>query len=130
MSSPGIRYVNLRRVLQDAFPAAEITLAVPKSQAQPDAESYGVVYYGSLDVLRLARRHDVVIGMSFPLALSLAAPFLDQPVLVLDFFSQFHIEWMEVGRDLYRGLHRRLWTRAGQVYANFQLLLADYILCA
>jgi glycosyltransferase involved in cell wall biosynthesis len=37
---------------------------------------------------------------------------------------------MEVGRDLFRGLHRVLWTRTGQVYANLQLLIADLVLCA
>src|SRR5437762_2712801 len=130
MSSPGIRYLNLRRVLREALPEAEVTLAVPRAQAQASAEEYELVYYDPARVLAIARAHDVVIAMSFPMSLALAAPFLKRPILVLDFFSQFYVEWMEAGRDLYVGVQRRMWTRAGQLYANFQLQLADYILCA
>ncbi len=130
MSSPGIRYLNMRRVLQAALPDSEITLAAPAGQAEEGAEEYGVVPYEPNRVLPLVRAHDVIVGMSFPMSVALAAPFLRKPVFVLDFFSQFHMEWMEVGRDLYRGLHRRVWTRAGQLYANLQLGLADYVLCA
>src|SRR4051794_3924993 len=103
MSSPGIRYLQMRRVLEAALPDATVTLAVPKAQAQSGAESYRLTYYDPVRLLPLARAHDVVIGMSFPLSLALASAFSDRPVLVLDFFSQFHIEWMEVGRDLYTG---------------------------
>jgi glycosyltransferase involved in cell wall biosynthesis len=130
MSSPGIRYLNLRRVLREALPGAEVTLAAPRGQAQPGAEHFDVVYYDPVRVLSLVRSYDVVVSMSFPLSLALAAPFLEKPIFVLDFFSQFYLEWIEVGRDLYSGLHRRLWTLAGQLYANFQLALADYVLCA
>ena len=130
MSSPGIRYVNLARVLAAALPDAKVTLAVPEVHAQPGAEAFNVTYYKPEGVLSLAQRHDVVIAMSFPLPLLFACPFFRRPLLVLDFFSQFHIEWMEVGRDLYTGFHRRVWTRVGQIYANLQLMVADYVLCA
>jgi glycosyltransferase involved in cell wall biosynthesis len=68
--------------------------------------------------------------MSFPASVVTASPFFEKPVLVLDFLSQFHIEWMEVGRDNYRGLHRRIWTKAGQHFANLQLQVADFVICA
>ena len=130
MSSPGIRYLNLTRVLKASLPDAEVVLASPAiapGEALPDVE---VVTYDPKSVLGLVRRFDVVISMSFPVSVVLASLVWAKPLLVLDFFSQFFVEWMEVGRDLYRGLHRRLWTRAGQRYANLQLQVADYILCA
>ena len=130
MSSPGIRYVNMARVLREALPGAEVVLAstaVAPDDRLPEVE---VTYYDARNVMELAGRFDVAISMSFPVSVVLASVARTRPLLVLDFFSQFFIEWMEVGRDLYRGLHRRLWTRAGQVYANLQLQTADYILCA
>jgi glycosyltransferase involved in cell wall biosynthesis len=130
MSSPGIRYVNLTRVLRAALPDATVTLASPPVAPEEALPDLDVVTYRARDLLPLVRRHDVVISMSFPLPLVLASPFLRRTLLVLDFFSQFYVEWMETGRDLYRGLHRRLWTRASQAYANLQLRVADYVLCA
>jgi hypothetical protein len=118
MSSPGIRCVNMQRVLQEAFPDATITLAVPKAYSQPGAEDYGVHYYEPLRALQLVRKYDVVIGMSFPISVVLASAVLPRPVLVLDFFSQYHFEWMEVGRDLIKGWRRRVWNRTQQLYAN------------
>ena len=53
-----------------------------------------------------------------------------RPLLVLDFFSQFHFEWLEVGRDLFKGWRRRLWNAAGREYINLQLLVADFVTCA
>jgi glycosyltransferase involved in cell wall biosynthesis len=130
MSSPGIRYVNLARVLRQALPHDEVVLASPPVAPEEALPDVPVTTYSPRSVLGLVRRFDVVISMSFPLSVVLAAPFLSRPLLVLDFFSQFFVEWMEMGRDLYRGLHRRLWTRAGQLYANLQLQTADYVLCA
>jgi glycosyltransferase involved in cell wall biosynthesis len=130
MSSPGIRYVNMRRVLQEALPDATVTIATPRAYRQEGSDEYGVLYYEPLTAVFLVRRYDVVIAMSFPMSVALASPFLRKPLLVLDFFSQFHFEWMEVGRDLFWGTHRRLWTRAGQLYANLQLMMADFVTCA
>lgn len=130
MSSPGIRYVNMKRVLEAALPDADITIAAPEGYRQDGSDEFGVVYYTPLFALNLVRKYDVVIGMSFPMSVAIASPFLRRPLLVLDFFSQFHFEWMEVGRDLFTGFHRRLWTRTGQLYANLQLLLADYVTVA
>jgi glycosyltransferase involved in cell wall biosynthesis len=130
MSSPGIRYVNLTRVLREALPGAEVVLASPPVAASESLPDVNIVHYSPKSVLALVRRFDVVISMSFPVSVVLASVLGAKPLLVLDFFSQFYVEWMEMGRDLYRGLHRRLWTRAGQIYANLQLQVADYILCA
>jgi glycosyltransferase involved in cell wall biosynthesis len=127
MSSPGIRYVNMKRVLEKALPDAKVTLAVAKGFRQPGSERYDVLYYEPWAVLSLIRRYDVVISMSFPFLMSITAPLFQRPLLVLDFFSQFHIEWMEVGRDL---MKIPMWTRNQHRYANLQLLLADYIICA
>src|SRR5438874_947544 len=112
MSSPGIRYLNMRRVLKAALPAAEVILAAPREASDSAADGLDVVPYRPATMLPLALSCDVVIAMSFPLPLALAAPFRRKPLLILDFFSQFQIEWIEVGRDLYRGRHRRLWTWA------------------
>ena len=130
MSSPGIRYVNMRRVLQAALPDAEVTIAVPEGFRHLGSPEHQVHYYNPVRSLELARSYDAVIGMSFPMSIALASPFRRRPLLILDFFSQFHFEWIEVGRDLFRGLHRDLWTRAGQLYANLQLLIADFVTCA
>jgi glycosyltransferase involved in cell wall biosynthesis len=130
MSSPGIRYVNMRRVLEAAIPDATVTIAAPEGYRTPDGEEFGTLYYEPLKALALVRHYDVVIGMSFPLSVTVASPFFRRPLLVLDFFSQFHFEWMEVGRDNFTGLHREIWTRTGQLYANLQLLIADFITCA
>jgi glycosyltransferase involved in cell wall biosynthesis len=130
MSSPGIRYVNMRRVLQAALPDATVTIAAPEGYRQDGSEEHDVLYYEPLRAVELLSHYDVVIGMSFPMSVVLASAFRRRPILVLDFFSQFHFEWMEVGRDLFRGLHRRIWTRAGQMYSNLQLLTADFTICA
>jgi glycosyltransferase involved in cell wall biosynthesis len=130
MSSPGIRYLNLARVLREALPDAEVVLASPKVAPEDAIEGLELVQYEPRQAASVARGFDVVISMSFPMALVLASLFRRRPLLVLDFFSQFYVEWMEMGRDLYRGLHRRLWTRAVQLYANLQLQTGDYILCA
>jgi glycosyltransferase involved in cell wall biosynthesis len=130
MSSPGIRYVNMRRVLREALPGAQVDLAAPEGYRVPGSQEYEVVYYNPLRILDLVRNYDVVIGMSFPMALAVSSPFLRRPVLILDFFSQFHFEWIELGRDLLTGAHRRVWTRAGQMYADLQLAIADFIVCA
>ncbi len=130
MSSPGIRYVNMRRVLRAALPEATVTIAAPEGYRTPDGEEFDVLYYEPLKALALVRKYDVVIGMSFPLSVTVASPFFRKPLLVLDFFSQFHFEWMEVGRDNFTGLHRQIWTRTGQLYANLQIMVADYITCA
>jgi glycosyltransferase involved in cell wall biosynthesis len=130
MSSPGIRYVNMRRVLREALPAATVDIAAPEGFRHLGSPEYEVLYYHPLRVLNLVRNYDAVIAMSFPMSLGLASPFMRRPLLILDFFSQFHFEWMEVGRDLFHGVHRSLWTRTGQLYANLQLLLADFVTCA
>jgi glycosyltransferase involved in cell wall biosynthesis len=130
MSSPGIRYLNLTRVLREALPDAEVVLASPPVPPEDALADVAVEYYEPVAALHLTRRFDVVIAMTFPMSVVAGALLWRRPVLVLDFFSQFFIEWMEAGRDRYRGLHRRLWTRAGQLYLNLQLTLADYLLCA
>lgn len=130
MSSPGIRYVNMRRVLRKALPKATVTIAVPEAYRQEGSDDFDVIYYDPLRAIGLVRRYDVLISMSFPMTVAFASVFLRRPLLVLDFFSQFHFEWMEVGRDVFRGLHRNIWTTAGRLYANLQLLVADFVLCA
>lgn len=130
MSSPGIRYVNLARVLRNALPDAVVTLASPTVPPEERLPDVPLVFYDPRSALRLARRHDVVVAMSFPLSIAMAAPLLNRPVLVLDFFSQFYVEWMEMGRDIDVPARRDAWTRARNVYANLQLLIADHVLCA
>jgi glycosyltransferase involved in cell wall biosynthesis len=130
VSSPGIRYLNLARVLREALPDAEVVLASPPVASEDMIEGIELIQYEPRRAASVVRGFDVVISMSFPVAVVLASVLRRRPLLVLDFFSQFYVEWMEMGRDLYRGLHRRLWTRAVQIYANLQLQTADYILCA
>jgi glycosyltransferase involved in cell wall biosynthesis len=120
----------MKRVLQAALPDATVTIAAPEGFRQEGSDEYGVLYYEPLRAVELVSHYDVVIGMSFPMSVVLASIVRSRPLLVLDFFSQFHFEWMEVGRDLFRGLHRAAWTRAGQMYANLQLLAADFTVCA
>jgi glycosyltransferase involved in cell wall biosynthesis len=129
MSAPGIRYVNMARVLRQALPDAEVVLSTRAVHALEGSRELGVVPYES-NLVQYVRQFDVVIAMSFPLLLGALAPFRRKPLLVLDFFSQFHVEWMEVGRDVSSGLHRRLWMHSQIEYANLQLQLADYVLCA
>jgi hypothetical protein len=61
MSSPGIRYVNMRRVLQAALPDAEITIASPAGFRQEGSAEQGVVFYDPLRALGLVRHFDTVI---------------------------------------------------------------------
>jgi glycosyltransferase involved in cell wall biosynthesis len=130
MSSPGIRYVNMRRVLQEALPDATVTIACPEAYREEGGADFGVVYYEPLKAASFVTDYDVVISMSFPMSVVALSLLRRRPLLVLDFFSQFHFEWLEVGRDLFRGWRRRLWNAAGREYINLQLLVADYITCA
>jgi len=126
MSAPGIRAYHMAQVLGRGVPGARVTLAAPAGsdlQAEPE---FRVATYSRLSLLALIRRHDLVITLGFP-PLSLVAWFGRS--FVLDFFSNFAIEWIEVGRDETNPRRRWAWYEAQRQYINLQFTAADYITC-
>lgn len=126
MSAPGIRAYHMAQVLGRHLPEAEVTLGVPAySDVRPEP-GFRVVRYGRWSLLRLFYQHDVIISLSFPPA-SLPA-FLNR-VFVLDFFSNFAMEWMEVGKTQRNYRKRWVWYETARQYINYQLTAADFIIC-
>src|SRR5262249_10266806 len=50
-------------------------------------------------------------------------------VFVLDFFSNFAMEWMEVGKTQRNYRKRWTWYETARQYINFQLTAADFVIC-
>ena len=127
MSSPGIRAVNMARVLSRALPEARVTLAAPgSSDLVPDAP-FRVVAYTRRSLPRLAMSADVVICQGF--APTLLPAFFGRR-FVMDFFSNFMIEGLEYRREHISEDMREAWLETQRVYLNLQLTLADFVICS
>ena len=127
MSSPGIRAVNMARVLSRALPEARVTLAAPgESDLVPDAP-YRVAPYTRATLPRLAFAADIVICQGF--APTLVPAFFGR-TFVMDFFSNFAIEGLEYRREHISEDMREAWLETQRVYLNFQLTLADFVICS
>jgi glycosyltransferase involved in cell wall biosynthesis len=127
MSSPGIRSVNMARVLSRALPDARVMLAAPGgSDLVPDAP-YRIVGYTRRSLPRLAMGADIVICQGF--APTLLPAFFGR-IFVMDFFSNFLIEGLEYRREHISADMREAWLETQRVYLNLQLSLADFVICS
>lgn len=127
MSSPGIRSLNIARVLARGVPNARVLLAVPgSSDLVPDAP-FRVVSYSTRTLPRLARGADIVICSGYPPTL---IPAFFGRRFVMDFFANFAIEGLEYRIDQVSPLAREQWLDTQRVYLNLQLTLADFVICA
>ena len=127
MSSPGIRAVNMARVLSRALPEARVTLAAPGgSDLTPDAP-FRVVGYTRRTLPRLAFEADIVICQGFAPTL---VPAFFRRTFVMDFFSNFAIEGLEYRREHISEDMREAWLETQRVYLNMQLTLADFVICS
>lgn len=127
MSSPGIRALNIARVLARALPESEVVLAVPgQTDLVPDAP-FRVVTYTARSLPRLVFRFDIVISQGFP---PTTLPAFFGRRFVLDFFTNFLIEGLEYRREHVTPAVRQAWLDSQRTYLNLQLTLADFVICA
>jgi glycosyltransferase involved in cell wall biosynthesis len=130
MASPGIRSFNIARVLRKQLPDAEVTLAVPAgspSDLDPATVDFDVARFDASSLPALARAHDVIISTRFPLKM---LPFAGGKRLVLDLYTPFITEWIEMTKDDPGKAHRRAWLETKRKDLLTQLALADVVLCA
>ena len=126
MSAPGIRAYHMAQVLGRCVPDAEVTLGAPDySDIEPEPE-FKVVKYSRASLNWLFYRYDIVISLSFP---PLSLPAMARRHFVLDFFSNFAMEWMEVARTQRNGRRRWVWYETQRQYMNLQFTVADFIIC-
>jgi glycosyltransferase involved in cell wall biosynthesis len=121
----------MAHVLAERVPGATVTLAVPQADlgAFPEGLPFRVVPYNNVTAVREIEAHDIIISTGFPVGALL--PFL-RKTLVLDFFTQYFIEWLEAAGDD-PGMskrRRRAWMSVARKFVCSQLTFADYILAA
>ena len=126
MSAPGIRAYHMAQVLGRQVAGAEVTLGVPSySDVQPEPE-FWVARYSRLSLLALFYRYDIIISLGFP---PMSLPAFLRKTFVLDFFSNFAMEWMEVGKTQRNYRKRWTWYETARQYINYQLTAADFVIC-
>ena len=126
MSAPGIRATAQARVLATHIPGAKVTLAGPNEDfARPDDGAYEVIRWSTRNVLQLVAGHDIIISSMLP---PYVAAFYPWKRFVVDLFSQYAMEWMEMGLQEYEGAHRDAWVDRTRAVLGMQLTLADFIL--
>jgi glycosyltransferase involved in cell wall biosynthesis len=127
MSSPGIRALNIARVLGRALPEADVVLAVPgTSDLVPDAP-FRVQTYTTRSLPRLILGFDTVISQGFP---PTTVPAFFGRRFVMDFFTNFLIEGLEYRKEHVTPAVRQAWLNTQRVYLNMQLTMADFVICA
>jgi glycosyltransferase involved in cell wall biosynthesis len=127
MSAPGIRALNIARVLARALPEAEVVLGVPvPSDLVPDAP-FRVLTYSQAALPRLVASARIAIAQGFP---PTTLPVFFGRRFVMDFFTNFLIEGLEYRREHVTPAVRRAWLDTQRVYLNLQLTLADFVICA
>lgn len=127
MSSPGIRALNIARVLARALPESEVVLAVPgPTDLVPDAP-FRVVSYTARSLPRLVFGFDVIISQGFP---PTTLPAFFGRRFVMDFFTNFLIEGLEYRREHVTPAVRQAWLDSQRTYLNLQLTMADFVICA
>jgi glycosyltransferase involved in cell wall biosynthesis len=129
MASPGIRSFNHARVLQDALPDANVTLAFPESaqgDLDPATVDFRVVRFDASSLNALARGQDVIIGARFPLKMLPGS----RARLVLDLYTPFFTEWMEMTKRDPGESHRRSWLDMKRRDLVLQMAMADLVLCS
>lgn len=127
MSSPGIRATAMAGVLAEHVPGARITLAGPNADVVlPKDAGYTYVRWHVRNVLQLVARHDIIISSGLPPHL---AAFFFRKRFVVDLFTQYAMEWMEVGRQQFEGYKQHAWVQRTRTVLGMQLTLADFVLC-
>jgi glycosyltransferase involved in cell wall biosynthesis len=126
MSAPGIRAFHMAQVLGRCLPEAEVTLGAPDYSDIEDQPEFRVVKYNRFTLNLLFYRYDIVISLSFP---PFALPAMVGRRFVLDFFSNFAMEWMEVGKTQRNARKRWTWYETQRQYINLQFTAADFIIC-
>ena len=105
---------------------ARVTLGVPAySDVEPEP-GFRVVKYTRLSLLRLFYQYGVIISLGFP---PMSLPAFFSRVFVLDFFSNFAMEWMEVSKTQRNYRKRWAWYETARQYINYQLTAADFVIC-
>jgi glycosyltransferase involved in cell wall biosynthesis len=126
MSAPGIRAYHMAQVLGRQVENARVTLGVPAYSDVQAERGFRVVKYTRLSSLLLFYQYDVIISLGFP---PMSLPAFFNRVFVLDFFSNFAMEWMEVGKTQRNYRKRWTWYETARQYINYQLTAADFIIC-
>ena len=131
MSSPGIRTRHMAEVLCEQMPEAQITLALPNgSFVPPEAANvgYDVVNYTTSSIPRLFMRHDIIIATDFPVLAMFAFPFRK---FVLDYYTIFFIEWLDLAKDIgWKQAKRTAWIGHMRRRIGGELLYSDFMLTA
>ena len=129
MASSGVRAYHTARVLAEQLPEAQVTLSVPYEPdiASPHPRLTIVRQRGQWSDLRQMLRHDIIVSRNFP---PLAIFLLFSKLWALDFYSTFFIEWLEISKRIPHAGRRKIWADSNRHYINFQLTIADYIVCA
>src|SRR5690606_28565311 len=68
---------------------------------------------------------DIVISSGIPPHAALHWP---KKKFVVDLFSQYAMEWMEVGRQQYSGYKQHAWVQRTRTLLAMQLTMADFVL--
>jgi glycosyltransferase involved in cell wall biosynthesis len=127
MSSPGIRATAMANVLAKHVPRARVTLAGPNEGISSPANApYETVSWNARKLLGLVNRHDIIISSGFP---PHVAAFFPKKKFVVDLFTQYAMEWMEVGRQEFTGNKQHAWVQRTRAIIAMQLTLADLVLC-
>ena len=127
MSSPGIRATAMANVLARHIPDASVTLAGPNADVViPKDAPYRYIRWSARNVLRLVHEHDIIISSGLP---PHVAAFFPTKKFVVDLFTQYAMEWMEVGRQQFSGYKQHAWVQRTRTILAMQLTLADFILC-
>lgn len=131
MSSPGIRARHMAEVLAREVPGATVTLGLPKSTPAPEDPSlpYGVAHFTFTSLPRLLMAHDIIISTDFPMSAMPAFPFR---TFVLDYYTIYFIEWMDLSHDLgFKSERKRnAWIARNRRRIGTQLIQADFMLVA
>ena len=115
--------------LAQQLPAARVTSSVPPEpdSPTPHPNRKTVPQRGQWSDLLEMLRHDIFVSRNFP---PQAILLLFNKLWALDFYSTFFIEWLEISKRIPHAGRRRIWTESNRHYINFQLTIADYIVCA
>ena len=126
MSAPGIRATAQAKVLARHVPGARVTLAGPNEGIpQPEDGAYSTTRWSARNIIQLVAKHDIIISSMLP---PHVAAFYPWKRFVVDLFSQYAMEWMEVGIQHYEGAHRKAWVERTRTVLGMQLTFADFVL--
>ena len=130
MASPGMRSYNIARVLQKHLPEAEVTLVLPRglpSDIDPASVDFKVAKPDQRTLSKMVGEADIIVSAKFPLKL---LPFARKARRVLDLYTPFFTEWMEMSKGDPSKTHRKAWIEPKRKNLMAQIAAADLILCS